>query len=133
MQGVVAPSHRRWTNRSVAREVDRERARRLWSLILSLLLAAAPIAAYLLEQNECLRLSYETSALRAEQEQLVETERRLRMRRASLESLETIEAWAMTEGRLTHPDPRQVIVIRRSPASGRIDSRTTLPGLWKEP
>lgn len=106
---------RRWANQAVAREVDRDRARWLWGLFATMLLAAAPFAAYLLEQNECLRLSYEASALREQRELLLERERRLRMRRAELESLDRIESWATERHGLLQPAPEQTIVVRRAP------------------
>jgi cell division protein FtsL len=116
MQDYVALVHRRWVNRSVAREVDRDRARWLRGVFVAMLLAAAPFAAYLLEQNECLRLSYEASALRQQREQLLEQERRLRMERAARESLEKIEAWALRQRGLVHPSPEHVVVVRRPAA-----------------
>jgi cell division protein FtsL len=116
MQDYVALVHRRWVNRSVAREVDRDRARWLRGVFVAMLLAAAPFAAYLLEQNECLRLSYEASALRQRREQLLEQERRLRMERATRESLEKIEAWALRQRGLVHPSPEHVVVVRRPAA-----------------
>ena len=115
MQDYVAPSHRRWANRAVAQEVDRDRARWLWGVVVAMLLAAAPFAAYLLEQNECLRLSYKASALREQRDQLLEQERRLRMERAELESLERIEGWAARRQGLVRPAPQQVVVVRRQP------------------
>lgn len=111
MLGLVVPSQRRWVNRAIAREVDRDRARWLWGLFFAMMLAAAPFAAYMLEQNECLRLQYEASSLRAERDRLLEAQRRLRMRRAELQSLDAIEAWALDREGLTHPSPGQVIVI----------------------
>jgi hypothetical protein len=115
MEEHIAPVHRRWVNCAVAREVDRERARWLWGVFIALFLAAAPFAAYLLEQNECLRLSYEASALRQRREELLEQERRLRMERAKRESFEKIEAWAVRQQGLVHPEPEQVVVVRRPP------------------
>jgi cell division protein FtsL len=114
MQDNVAPAHRRWVNRAIAREVDHDRARWLWGVFVAMLLAAAPFAAYLLEQNECLRLSYEVSALRQQHDELAEQDRRLRMQRARLESLEKIESWAVQRRGLVHPSPEQVIVVRRT-------------------
>ncbi len=109
----LAASHRRWANRSVAREVDHDRVRWMWGVFVAMLLAAAPFAAYMLEQNECLRLSYRASGLRQEREELTEQERRLRMGRASLESLEKIEAWAVKQRGLIRPTPEQVRIVRR--------------------
>ena len=108
-------AQRRWTNQAVAREVDRDRARWLWGLFAAMLLAAAPFAAYLLEQNECLRLSSEASALREQRESLLEQERRLRMRRAELGSLDRIEIWAIEQHGLLQPSPEQTVVVRRAP------------------
>ena len=111
---TVEPTHRRWTNRTVTREVDHHRARWLWGLLLGFVLASAPSAAYLLQQNECLRMSYEVNRLRTEQERLIELQRRLGMRRDMLESLESIEAWAVRRHGLAHPVPGQVIVVRET-------------------
>ena len=112
--GTVSTS-RRWTNQTVAREVDRDRARWLWGLFAAFVLAAAPFAAYMLEQNECLRLSYEASALRQQRDLLIERERRLRMQRAARQSLDEIESWALRRHGLVHPLPEQVVVVHRSP------------------
>jgi len=111
MPANTASAHRRWVNRAVTREVDHDRARWLWGVFVAMLLAAAPFAAYLLEQNECLRLSYQASAARERREELLEQERRLRMERASRESLEKIEAWALQRRGLVHPSPSQVKVV----------------------
>ena len=117
MQEQAGTGHRRWTNQTIAREVDRDRARWIWGLFVALLLAAAPFAAYMLEQNECLRLSYKASALKQRREELIEQERRLRMRRAARESLAGIESWAVEQQGLVHPSPEQVVVVHRSPNS----------------
>jgi len=119
MQEYVAPVQRRWVNRAVAREVDRDRARWLWGAFVAMLLAAAPFAAYLLEQNECLRLSYDASALRQRRDELMEQERRLRVQRAARESFPDIESWAVRHRGLIHPSSEQVLVVRRSPPGPR--------------
>jgi hypothetical protein len=115
MREYAVPTQRRWVNRAVAREVDRDRARWLWGAFVAMLLAAAPFAVYLLEQNECLRLSYEASALRQRHEALREQERRLRVERAERESFAEIESWAARHRGLIHPSSEQVLVVRRSP------------------
>jgi len=107
----LAASHRRWANRAVAREVDHDRVRWLWGVFVAMLLAAAPFAAYMFEQNECLRLSYRASGLRQERDELMEHERRLRMERASHESLERIEAWALEKHGLVRPAPEQIRIV----------------------
>ena len=115
MRERAAAGQQRWVNRSVAREVDRDRARWLWGLFVAMLLGVAPFAAYLLEKNECLRLSYEASGLRQMNDQLIEQERRLRMQRSDLGSLPEIEVWATERRGLVRPAPQQLVVVRRAP------------------
>ena len=121
MQQPAAPGYRRWANQTVAREVDRDRAQWIWGLFLALLLAAAPFAVYMLEQNECLRLSYKASALAQERERLIEIERRLRMEREAQQRLATIEAWALNRRGLVHPSSEQRVVVHRSPNATAAD------------
>ena len=112
MRDFVTSEQRHWVNGPVTREVDHDRARWLWGAFAALILAAAPFAAYLLEQNECLKLSYEASALKQHREELMERERRLRMRQAALESLAEIETWAMERRGMVRPTPEQIVVVR---------------------
>ena len=118
MRDFVMPEHRRWANGPVIREVDHDRARWLWGAFAALILAAAPFAAYLLEQNECLKLSYEASALKQQREELMERERRLRMRQAALESLVEIETWAVERQGMVRPLAEQVVVVRGPSGDG---------------
>ena len=114
MSPPITPSQRRWTNRAVVREVDPYRARRLWGAIVAILLAAAPFAAYMLEKNECVGLSYEAGALKIEREQLVEQQRRLRVRRAALVDLDAIEMWAVDRYGLQRPSHQEVVVVKEA-------------------
>ena len=111
MRPGVGPPHRRWANRSVAREVDQQRLRWIWGLVAAVALAASPFAFHVLEKNECVSLSYEVNRLHDEQEQLIETERRLSMRRTADESLDAAEAWVKVQGEMVRPLPRQVVVL----------------------
>ena len=113
MRERATAGQRRWANGAVAQEVDRDRARWLWGLFVAMLLGVAPFAAYLLEKNECLRLSYEANTLRRQNDQLIEQERRFRMRRSELESLSQIEFWAVHDRGLVRPAPGQLVVVRR--------------------
>jgi hypothetical protein len=97
-------------NRPPTRQMDRHRARWLWGLLGGMVLASGPSALYVLQQNECLRLSYEINALRERDEDLVEQMRRLVARRAALQSLDAIEEWAAGQG-LVAPRDDQVIVL----------------------
>jgi len=105
------PAQRHWQNRAVLREIDDRRVRRLWRLVLSMVVAAAPMAVYVLQQNESLKLSYEINALRAEREQLLTEERRLNVEKTRLESLARVESWALEERGLVLPDGEIVVVV----------------------
>jgi len=104
-------AQRRWQNRAVLREIDDRRVRRLWRLVLTIVVAAAPMAVYVLQQNESLRLRYEVNALRAEREQLLNEERLLNAEKTRLESLARIERWAFEERGLVLPDEGAVVVV----------------------
>jgi cell division protein FtsL len=114
MQSQSGPNGRRWSNREVRREVDRNRTLWLWGLLLGLVVAAAPTAVYLHHQNLCLELGYEINALRKERSELQERQRRLLAQRAALESPTSIESWGLERRGLVHPSPQQVVVIRRA-------------------
>ena len=107
---------RRWRNQPLERERDVHRTRALWRALLAIVVAMAPAGAYLMQQNECLKLSYAVSEIRGEQRQLAEQERRLTGRHASLESLQTIEHWA-TENGLERPQPDDVVVLQNPTSS----------------
>jgi len=104
-------AQRQWQNRAVLREIDDRRVRRLWRLVLSIVVAAAPMAVWVLQQNESLKLSYEINALRAEREQLLTEERRLNAEKTRLESLARVERWALEEHGLVLPDGEAVVVV----------------------
>lgn len=112
MHSTLEATERRWRNRPVLREIDDRRVRRLGRLVLVMAVATAPMAVYLLQQNESLKLVYELNAVRAEQDRLIEEERRLSLERARLESLERIERWAERKHGLTRPAPGGVVVVR---------------------
>ncbi|HKQ62739.1 MAG TPA: hypothetical protein VJS92_15720 [Candidatus Polarisedimenticolaceae bacterium] len=102
---------RGWKNHPLERERDQVRVRGLWRLLLGMLVAAAPAAVYLLEQNECLKAAYGLSAVKTEHEQLLEQERSLQLERARLQSLPSIERWALADGGLVSPQPEQVVMV----------------------
>lgn len=101
---------RRWRNQTPERERDVPRTRALWRALLAIIVAIAPAGAYLMQQNECLKLSYAVGEIRAEQRELAEQERRLTGRHAHLESLQAIELWARENG-LERPLPENVVVL----------------------
>lgn len=111
----LATATRRWRNHQLVREPDGRHARWLWSLLAGMILATAPAAVYVHHHNEFLKLSYELTEIRAEKDKLLERERRLRVRLAALESLESIESWAAKGQGLVQPSPEQVVVVEQAP------------------
>jgi hypothetical protein len=126
------PGLRRWRNQPLERERDVHRTRALWRTLLAIVIATAPAGAYLLQQNECLKLSYAISELRVEQRRLAEHERQVTARYAGLESLRTIETWASENG-LERPQPDHVVVLQAPVAgvteAGEIVAVAQPPGL----
>jgi hypothetical protein len=103
---------RQWQNRSVLREVDDHRVRRLWRAALAMAMALTPWAVYLLQQNERLTVAYEVEALKSEIAELQGEERSLNMIRARLGSLAPIERWASRYHGLVRPDCDCVFIVR---------------------
>jgi len=101
-----------WQNRSVLREIDDRRVRRLWRAVLAMVMAATPWAVYLLQQNERLTVAYEVESLKSEISRLQREERSLNMISARLESLAPIERWASREHGLVRPDCECVFMVR---------------------
>jgi cell division protein FtsL len=119
---------RRWSNRAIAREVDVHRTRRIWAAFAGIVLAAMPFAVYLLIQNECVKLTYEFNDLRASHDLLIERQRRLEVRRATLSTLDRVEEWALAENGMARPDPNRVVVVRRGePSPGDLLARGHTP------
>ena len=110
------PVQRRWENRVIEREHDRLHTRSLRGVVLGLVLAFAPSAAYLLQQNECLELTYRIDALRREQDLLAELERQLSLERADLEALDAIERWATRAQGLARPADHEVVILDTTPS-----------------
>ena len=84
-------------------------------VVVAILLTAAPFGVWLLGQIEYMELSYTSEDLRRTHERLIEDHRRLERERAALESLESIEDWALGQRGLVAPDAGQIVVVR--PAS----------------
>ncbi len=103
---------RGWSNRSLVRETDPYRVRSLWRTLLAVVVALAPTAVFLVEQNECMKISYEVNDLVVAHEALVKQEQELKVEKTQLESLSDIEHWALRERGLRQPEPEDVIVVR---------------------
>ena len=121
---------RRWRNVAVVRERDMRRVRWVLMLLVGIAAAAAPVAAYLIQQMRYVETRYKIEELRAKRERLDETEKRLRIERASLEALPRVEKRAADDLGLVHWTPRQVVVVRSSvPARGASSPRA--PGEFR--
>jgi hypothetical protein len=103
---------RGWSNRFLVRETDSRHIRSLWRTLLAVVIALAPTAVYLVEQNECMKISYEVNDLAVAHETLVKEEQELKVSKTQLESLADIEHWALRERGLLQPEPEDVIVVR---------------------
>jgi hypothetical protein len=103
---------RGWCNRPLVRETDGRRVRSLWKALLAVVVAIAPTAAYLVQQNQCVKLSYQVADLEVAHEQLVKQELELRAERARLEVLQDIERWALTQRGLNQPASGDVVIVR---------------------
>ena len=110
-QGEGNPT-RGWSNRFLVRETDGHHMRSLWRTLLAVVIALAPTAVYLVEQNECMKISYEVHDLAVAHEDLVKQEQELKVEKPRLESLADIESWALRERGLRQPEPHDVIVVR---------------------
>jgi cell division protein FtsL len=127
MPAPVPAEPRRWRNVTVVREGDPRRLRWVLFLFLGIAAAVAPVAAYLVQQMQFVEARYRIEELRGRLQRLEETERRLRIERATLETLPRVEERAIDELGLVHPTPRQVVVVRSS-APGRGSASPRAPG-----
>jgi cytochrome c-type biogenesis protein CcmE len=107
---VSERNERRWKNRTLVRERDVQRARRLWITLALFLAALAPAGLYLYEQNSCLQLTYEIESIDRQRESLDELERRLEVRHAGVASMQSIERWAERK-KLERPTEKEIFVV----------------------
>jgi cell division protein FtsL len=112
---------RRWRNSALHREVDTDRAKWVFRVVIGAILAALPFAAYLLQTMAYVETQYALEKVRAREERLVESERRLRIEKAVQEALPAVESRAGRQLGLSRPRPSEVVVVapaevaRRSP------------------
>ena len=109
------PDARGWRNRPLVRETDERGVRSLWKAFLAVLVAIAPTAVYLVQQNQCVKLAYEVSDLELTYEELVKQELDLQAETAGLETLDGIERWALRKHGLERPGAENVVIVRVEP------------------
>ncbi len=101
-----------WRNRPLVRETDGHRVRSLWRTLLAVVVATAPTAVYLVEQNECIKTAYHVAELQDERDRLETELQQLEAEQAELESLAVIERWALRERGMRQPASEEVVVVR---------------------
>ncbi|HXV77768.1 MAG TPA: hypothetical protein VD788_15750 [Candidatus Polarisedimenticolaceae bacterium] len=101
-----------WRNRPLVRETDARRLFSLWKTLLVAVVALAPGAAYVVQQSQCLKLSYQVADLEVTHEQLVKQELELLAQAETLEELDDIERWALGRRGLDRPAAEDVVIVR---------------------
>ena len=119
MHGTSAAA-RQWRNVPLVRDHDARRTRRLAGLLLGMVGAAIPLIFYLLQQIDYVHVRYQIEELRTQHDRLVEAERRLRMERATLQALPSVEARALHDLQLVHALPENVVVQELQPRRGNL-------------
>ncbi len=109
-----------WRNIAVLREHDHRGTRWLFGMVAGIVVALSPFVFYLLRQIDYVQVKYQIEELRTQNDRLVDTERRLRMEQATLESLPRVEERAVRDLGLVRPSPERVVVIRSVPPGGKL-------------
>lgn len=111
MARSTAARDRRWQNAELVRERDDSQLRSLWRFLAGALAAASPLVVYLVLQMDFVQTRYRIEALRERQEALVDAEQRLRIERATLQTLPQVEEAARRDPDLTPLPPQGRIVV----------------------
>jgi cell division protein FtsL len=111
--GQVALLGRAIDNSQVVREVDPRMSRDIWLLLLLVAAMVGGLVLYAwpnLELREAARVKEQMSR---ERERLQEENRKLRLEKATLESLRRVEAIAVRDLGLVPPPPESLLVVER--------------------
>ena len=109
---------RGWRNHRLVRPFDRARGRVIAVAVAGAFLATSPFVVYVVQTTRFLETRYAVQDARERHARLLEAERRLRIERAALESLPSVEPKAARDAGLVPPIPGQVVVVRAdSPVS----------------
>jgi len=111
MSRPAAASDRGWRNNTVHREVDNRHARWVFKLILGVAIALAPLAVYLLETMSYVETSYAFEELRGREAHTIESEHRLIIEKAVLQSLPTVERRAGAQLGLERAPAAHIVVV----------------------
>jgi cell division protein FtsL len=100
-------------NSQVVREVDPRSSRDLWWLVAVVATLVLGLVLYAWPHLQVRQLDSERVRMSREREQLVEVNRKLRLEKASLESLKRVEQIALRDLGLRPPPAESVIVVER--------------------
>ena len=105
-------------NHRLVLEFDRSRARELLLVVVLSVLMLLPLLAYVWQNVEWIQMGYRVERLKNQRDGLIETGHRLRLEKASLESLARIEQVGIHQLGLSSPAPGTVRLIDRDRIDG---------------
>lgn len=106
-------------NSRVVREHDPRSHRELWTVLTLVALVVAGLVLYAWPHYASLQTGMAAEQLQREKERLREDNRKLRLEKAALESLNRVEHIAERKLGLEKPKPEQVVVVERRPAGSK--------------
>lgn len=119
-------------NSGVVRERDPRASRDLRYLLLVVALFVGGMVLYAWPHFELRQTGLFSDRLQREKERLVEENRRLRLEKASLESLRRVESIARRDLGLRTPPAQDVVVVERAPAPAAPEAMAALPAASPE-
>lgn len=126
------------TNRHrLVREMDRGRVRELALAVLLACVVGGPLLLYVWQNTQWVRSGYDMDRLKSTRDRLAESNHKLRLEKASLESLARVENIAIDQLGLTQPPAGTVVLVDTSrltfpapqPAPGAYAQARPLPPL----
>ena len=100
-------------NSQVVREVDPRASRDLWGLAVLVLTLVGGLVLYAWPHLQIRETSRAQDRMSRQREQLLEENRKLRLEKATLESLRRVEAIAVRDLGLVAPPPESLLVVER--------------------
>jgi len=100
-------------NSQIVREVDPRSSRDLWLLLLLVATLAGGMVFYAWPHFELRQTALAKQRMERTKERLLEQNRKLRLEKATLESLRRIESIAVRQLGLRAPRPEQLVVVER--------------------
>src|SRR5262245_17681104 len=118
-----AATDRGWRNSAVHREVDNRQARWVFKVVLGVAVARAPLAGYLVETMSYVKTSYALEDVRGREARTIESEHRLIIEKATLESLPAVERRAADQLDLARAPASHIVVV----SPGELGAARTAP------